>query len=250
MGQWVAFDTTIWLLVFARVGAIMMLLPAFGEETIPPRVRLIMALLVAFALNPVVAPHIDMGLTGDALSFAVLREILTGLILGSLVRILYVSIGMAGSIIATQTGFAMVFAFDPAMGGQAPSLSRLVSIAAIVLIFAFDIHHLLLAGMAKSYLLRTPDAAIAARDLADLATETVTLSFAISLQIAAPFLVFGFVVNVGLGLIGRLAPTIQIFFIAQPFVMLAGSALMLGCLAAGLGLWARLFETTIRTALG
>lgn len=250
MGQSAVFDATAWLFVFARVGAVMMLLPAFGEETIPPRVRLVMALLVSLALTPVVAPQLNVDVVGDALTFGMVREVAIGLALGALVRILYLSIAMAGSIIATQAGFSMVFAFDPSMGGQAPALGRLMSVGALIFIFATDIHHLLIAGMAKSYMLTVPGFGTASRDLADIAVSTVGRSFAIALQISAPFLIFGFVLNVGLGMIARLAPSIQIFFIAQPFVVLSGMALLLTCLAGGLSVWTRLFGTTIRAALG
>jgi len=250
VGDLAVFNVTSWLLVFARVGATMMLLPAFGEETIPPRVRLVLALLVALSLVPIVADRFQDDLSGDALSLAIVREAAIGLVLGTLVRILYLSIAMAGSIIATQAGFSMVTALDPAMGGQAPTIARLVSVAAIVFMFALNIHHLLIAGLAKSYAMELPGLSTIGRDLPTIAVATIARSFEISLQIAAPFLVFGLVINVGMGLIGRLSPTIQIFFIAQPFVLLAGIGLMLACLAGGIALWARLFGSTITTALG
>lgn len=250
MGQLTAFDATEWFLVFARVGAILMLIPMFGDDSVSPRIRLIAALLIALALQPIVAGKLTPGLEGDALVLALLREVVIGLAIGALVRILYLSIAIAGTVIATQAGFSMITAFDPTMGGQTSAVARLMSIGALLFLFAFNIHHLLIVGVVKSYNFVTPELTTAGRDLAEVAVNTVARSFAIGLQIAAPFLVFGLVVNIGLGLAARLAPTIQIFFIAQPFMLLAGIALMLICLASGLRLWAHLFGETIRTVTG
>ncbi len=250
MGQLAAFDATEWFLVFARVGAILMLVPAFGDESVSPRIRLILALLISLTLQPIVAGHLLPGLEGDALALALVREVAIGLAIGALVRILYLSLATAGAVIAIQAGFSMVTAFDPTMGGQTSTVTRLMSVGALLFLFALNIHHLLIVGVVKSYSFITPEMTTAGRDLAEVAVKAVTWSFAVGLQIAAPFLVFGLVLNVGLGLAARLAPTIQVFFIAQPFMLLVGIALMLICLASGLELWARLFGGTLRAAMG
>ncbi len=239
-------EATAFLILFARVGAVLMLLPAFGEEAVPGQVRLLLAVGMTAALfgllRPAVAPLAD---RGDALLLGtVLSELLTGLALGMLVKIFFQAAAMAGSLISLQVGLTTALVFDPSVSGQVPLLAKWMAVAAALVCFAAGLHHLWIGALVRSYDLfpagTVPDPA----DWALLARATLGKAMLLAVSLAAPFLIYGIVFNVGVGLAARLAPTLQIFFIVQPLNLLLGLALlaatagtMLTLFAAGFADW-------------
>jgi len=121
---------TAYLLLFARVGAVLMLLPVFSEEAVPGHVRLLLALGLTLALFGLLGgellPHAsDQG----ALPGLLLTELLVGLALGMLVKLFFQAIAMAGSLVSMQMGLSSALLFDPGLGGQVPVLAKLCSLA-------------------------------------------------------------------------------------------------------------------------
>jgi len=220
-------EATAFLIIFARVGAVLMLLPVFSEDSIPPRVRLMMAFGMAAGLWGLLSPFTLPVAQNDAsLPGVIICELLVGLGLGAIVRIMFLAAAMAGSIISLQIGLSSAIVFDPAQGGQAPLLSRFVSVGAAVVCMALAVHHLWIASIVQSYQQFPVGALPPAPDFAALALSVTTRSMALGLSLAAPLIVYGIVFNVGLGLSARLAPAIQVFFIAQPLNLLLGLALL------------------------
>ncbi|MEO0499107.1 MAG: flagellar biosynthetic protein FliR [Pseudomonadota bacterium] len=215
-------------LVFARIGAIVMLLPGFGDTAVPPRVRLLIAIALSLILFPVVTRHLP-AIPGSAsgLGALIVAEVLIGLLIGAIVKILFSALTVTGAIIGLQSGLAAANLFDPSQGQQSAILARFFGLAAIVLMFAAGLHHQIIEGLVRSYMMFIPGDGLMPEDFATLAVDAVATSFALGLQLAAPFLVYGIVFNVGLGLMARLTPTLQVFFVAQPLNLLLGFALML-----------------------
>jgi flagellar biosynthesis protein FliR len=120
----------------------------------------------------------------------------------------------------------------------------------VVMLFATGLHHLLIGGMVKSYALFRPGTGIMTADMADMVTTLVSQSFLLGIQISAPFLAFGIIFNVGLGLMSRLAPQIQVFFIAQPLSIMTGVALLLASLGAMMTAFTTSFADALRPLLG
>ena len=220
------------LVVFARLGAVLMVLPVFSEDAVPGRIRLLIALGISLALFGLLGPQVPA--SGSTVGLAALAgtEILTGLALGTIVRIMFLAITIAGSIISLQTGLTSAVMPDAGLGGQLPVMAKLVSVAAAVVCFSLGIHHLWIAAMVNSYLVFPVGGLPPAADFAQLAIATTTRSMDLGFSLAAPLVVYGIVFNVALGLAARLAPTIQVFFIAQPLNILLGLALFTAILGA------------------
>lgn len=209
------------MLVFARVGAMIMVAPAIGDEQIPARLRLMLALAVTVVLLPVVLLNLPPTPQSEpALLGLLLGEILTGVVLGGAARILMSALQVAGTIIAIQSGLAVATAYDPNQGIQSAAVARLLGVLGVVLLFQMNLHHLFLSGLVRSYALFAPGGPIMAKDLSDLVVMLVGNAFALGVQIAAPFILYGILLNVGLGIMARLVPSLQVFFIAQPLSLL------------------------------
>jgi flagellar biosynthetic protein FliR len=221
------------LLSFARVGTMVMLLPGLGELTVSPRVRLTIALVLTAVIMPLHRNdyQIDLRAFGPVL-LTLGQELLVGVVLGLLARLTIASLQIAGSVVAQQMGLGFVTAVDPTQGQQGVIVGNFLGVLGVTLIFATDMHHLVIAALNDSYTLFRPGEVPILGDVANILTTTVTGTFRIGIQLAAPFLVFGLLFNLGLGVLSRLMPQMQVFFVGMPLSILVGFLILLLVLGA------------------
>ena len=224
--------------VFCRVGALFMTAPAFGDFSLPARFRLAAALAVTLALAPVAAgyyPALASATSQTTLgpvAAILFGEIAAGVFLGLTARIFMAALNVAGQVIAFQIGLSLAQTFDPTQELQGAIVGGFLTILATTMIFATDLHHLLLAALADSYTLMAPAAPLLTGDLADTMVRTLSSAFSLGLRLSAPFVVFGLVFYVGAGVLNRLMPQAQVFFMLMPANLAVG--LMLLMLTTGL----------------
>ena len=222
------------MLVFARVGARVMLLPGFGESNIPVRIKLAIALLLTLIILPLHRAAYQVDMTSlTPLLVLMLHEIVVGIVLGATARVTLAALAVAGSVIAQQLGLGFVTAVDPTQGQQGLLIGNFLTILGLALLFATDSHHLVIAALNESYRIFSPGELFPSGDVAALATRAFTAAFKIGLQLSAPFLVFGLVFNIGLGILARLMPQMQVYFVGVPLSILAGF-LVLGLVLSAL----------------
>ncbi len=225
-------------LVFMRTGAMVMLLPGFGESFIPPRIRLAFAVAAAVLLAPVLAPALPPVPDQPAVLAAVIgSEILIGIVIGAIARLFMTALTVAGQLIGLQTGLAFAQAVDPALGQQGAIAGAFLNVTALALIFVSGLHHLFLMGVRGSYEAFPAGLPIPVGDAAEWALQSFTASFALGVQMAAPLMVFGLVFYLALGVLSRLMPQAQIFFIAMPSNILIGLSIMALVLGAMMMAW-------------
>ncbi len=211
------------LLVFARVGGVVMVLPGFANPGPPAMVRLAFALMLSFLLMPsVFAEGAPVRATAFGASLLLIGEVIIGLAIGSLVRLLMGALSMAGQIIALQTSLAMAMNFDPSQNQQGALFSTFLTLVAVTLIFVTNLHHGFLLAIAGSYGVFTPGAPLPTGDFAELAIDLSAQAVVVAVQMSAPLLVFGLVFYFGVGVISRLMPQANMFFTAMPLTVLAG----------------------------
>jgi flagellar biosynthesis protein FliR len=227
------------MLVFARVGAMRMLLPGFGETNVPVRLRLGIALLLTLILLPLhrAAYHVDVSQISSVLVLLV-HEIIVGVVLGATARVTLASLSVAGTIIAQQMGLGFVTAVDPTQDNQQAAIfSNFLTILGLTLIFATDTHYLVIAALHDSYTIFSPNELFPSGDVAALATKTFAVAFKIGVQLSAPFIIFGLVFNLGLGLLARMMPQMQVYFVGTPLSILAGFLILAIILASQMGIF-------------
>jgi flagellar biosynthesis protein FliR len=218
-------------LVLARVGTLVMLMPGIGDRTIPARMRLSFALLLSLLFLPLLRPALP-PLSGgiEPLVKLMILEVLVGLMIGSVIRITLFAMQLAGTVIAQQMALSFSSTVDPTAGVQNPTIATFLVLLATALIFALDLHHLSIRGMHDSYALLPPGAPPPVGDAAEMILKTFVTAFRSGVQISAPFLVFAIVFNLGLGILSRLMPQLQIFFLAMPASILLGTLILLAAL--------------------
>ena len=214
-------------LVFARIGAMVMLMPGIGENVVPPRIRLSFAVLMAILLAPLVSQSITtVPSSVGALGGAVLHEVLIGLMIGAVLKLFVSSLTTAGEIISLQTTLSFAQTTNPAGAQTSTAIATFLSMLGLVLIMVTDLHHLFIGAMVKSYDLFPFSRPVPVNDAAALAVRTVADSFKLGLQLAAPILVFSIVFNLATGLVGRIMPAFQIFFVTSPLSVILGLSLL------------------------
>jgi flagellar biosynthesis protein FliR len=218
----------VYLLTFARAGAMIMLMPVIGDAGVPARVRLAFALAVSAALISFTARFYPTQ-TPQPIELAMLvaREVTSGVVIGTMARLIMTALETAGFLIAAQTGLSFAQAFDPSQGTQGAMVSTFLSLIGALLVFESGLHHLAIGAIAGSYTLMPPNQAFPTADVAELTLNLVAGAFALGLQLAAPFLVFGLLIYAMLGVLSRLMPQLQIFFLAMPINILAGFVLLM-----------------------
>jgi flagellar biosynthetic protein FliR len=220
-------EVAAFVLILARVGALVMLLPALGEENVSPRFRLTIAVMLALVFWPFARPLYAVDPADPARLIGLLvSEIGVGLVLGIVARFVMSALSVAGNVIANQLGLGFVMTVDPTQGQQGAIVGAFLTLVGLTLIFATDLHHLAISAIGASYEAFRPGAFPDAGDAARLAISAAEDAFRIGIQLSAPFLVFGLIFNLGLGVLSRLMPQLQVFFVAAPLSLIAGFALL------------------------
>ncbi len=212
-----------YILVFARTGAMVMLLPMIS--TIPAFIRLVLALAISVALAPTVQHLYPQAAPASDLALAIAQEVTAGVLIGGMSNIIMSSLQTAGMLIATQTGLAYAQTVDPTQHEQGAVIGNFLNLLGATLIFTTGLHHLAIGAVAGSYHLIPPGAALPTADMAELVIRLVSGAFLLGFQLAAPFLVFGFALYAALGVLARLMPQMQVFFVAVPINLMFGFVL-------------------------
>lgn len=225
-------------LLIARTGSACMLLPGIGEVELPAMLRAGFTVALAALLLPVLLPLIPPMPASAWGAFAMIgAEVITGLWLGWLARLLLLALPVAGQIVASMTGLANVLQPDPALGPQTSVLARALGMAAPVAVLATGLHALPLQALAGSYRLIAPGTLLPAADTAEQVTMAVATGFALALRLAAPFVLVGIVFHAAMGLLARLVPNMQVYFALMPGQILGGLALLALLAATLLTAW-------------
>lgn len=234
------YGVEIWAtaLLFARIGAMIMLLPGFGEPAVPGRIRLSFALALAIALGPALADRVpDPAATAWGMSGQIGAEAMIGILLGGAARLLVSALATAGQVIGIDIGIAFAQTADPTMTQSGQLLAVFMGVLGVALIFATGLDHMFLQGIAGSYQVIAPGASPPFGDAAQLALEATASSFRVGFQIAMPVVAAGLIFRVGLGVLSRLIPQIQVFFVVLPLQIMGGLVVFALGLSTGMLIW-------------
>jgi len=240
---------TIWAaaLVFTRIGALILLLPGIGETWVPIRLRLTFGLILSLCILPIAQPNLPpIPDAIDGMAGYIIKEALIGLMIGGLLRLFIAALSTAGELVSLQTTLSFAQTANPTQAQPTTSVSTFLVLVGTCLVFDTDLHRMFIAAMAHSYILFPASRALPLGDAGTMAIRTVSSTFALGLQLAAPVVVFSLVFNLATGLIGRAMPQFQIFFVATPLSLLLGLSIFALSLGAIGLVWTRAYGTFIQ----
>lgn len=239
------------LIVFMRFGLAIMVMPGIGDSFVPPSIRLCFALAFTLVVTPVLSTMLP-GLPADAPTLVafLVKEALLGIFIGTIMRILIGALDTAGSLISVQIGYSSAILFNPVTATQGSVISSAYSMLGVTLLLVMNIHHYMLATVVDSYHVfpagaEMPDFG----SFSEVIVRVVSIAFLMGVEIALPFLVVGLIIQVAFGVLGRLMPQIQIFFLALPAQIAVGLVLLTMTMSAGIMYWANSYETAVTQSL-
>lgn len=221
-----------WFLVVLRVGAAMALLPAFGEQAVPQRVRLVLTLAFAAVVAPAVAP----GLIGAAAGFLpMVAEVVAGLAIGIALRMFILALQVAGAIMAQATSLAQIFG---GMGPEPqPAIGYLLTMAGLALAVAAGLHVRVAELFILSYEVLPGGRLPGAAELSQWGLAQVVRAFSLGFTLAAPFVIAATLYNLAIGVINRAMPMLMVSFVGAPALTAGALVLMALVLPLGLMVW-------------
>ncbi len=205
------------LIIFCRVGSGLMVLPGFGEGYVSMRVRLLLALSISVLLTPLLQSSMP-PIPDSPLSLLVLLvgEIMIGIAIAMVCRFIISVMHIAGMVIAYNASLALAMQFDTTQASQGSLIGNLLSLSAVVLLFTMDMHFVMLRGLGDSYTLFQPGVFPPVDDLAMYYSRLLSDVFRVAIQIASPSIVIGLLIYLVAGILARLMPTMQVFFVIMP----------------------------------
>lgn len=249
--QWLSAQAFGYLLVFARLGAALSLLPGFGETYVSTRVRLILGGMLTLVIAPLVMsrlPHIPQTVPGLLIILG--EEVGIGAFIGVIARTAFNALETAGTLISMQSGLSAALAFNPTTATEGALTASFLAALALVVLFATDLDHLMLRALVDSYALFPPGAPLPIGDFANAITQLVSSSFSLGVRIAAPLIVFGVIFFLALGILARLMPQMQVFFVSQPAQILIGLLIFAGTLVASVTVFLGSFQDAMSIFIG
>ncbi len=215
------------LMVFLRLGSALMLMPGFMSSYISANIRLSLGLAVSIILMPVISPYISNipNNTAELLTL-IIQEISVGVFLGAVMQFLYSSLSLSGAIAGQAIGFANAQMFDPNTQNQSIIIETFISLVAITVIFIMDIHHLMIKAIIDSYELFPLNQPLPWGDFAKQLTSNLNNAFIMGFKLGSPFIAFTLIFYCGMGLVSRLMPQLNIFFLSLPLQIYLGLGLL------------------------
>ncbi|MDA9975368.1 flagellar biosynthetic protein FliR [Alphaproteobacteria bacterium] len=230
--QFLPLQAYAFIIIFTRLAGTVMLLPGLGEAFAPVRVRLLFAILLTIVAAPVIETSIPPEPKSLIGLFVLLAgELLVGVYLGLISRIMLLTLDTAGRFVSMSIGMANAQVFNPSIANQASIPGLLLTTLGIMLLFATNMHHTLIIAVIESYTLFPVGNPIPSGDAALVMSRMVGDSFKLGLQLSAPFIVLSLVFFMGLGILARLMPQLQIFFVGLPVQLAGGLFLFAACLS-------------------
>ncbi len=235
-------EPVIWAfaLVFIRVGAVMALLPAFGEQSVPMRIKLVATVCFSLIVAPLVLERaMDVHAQNNWLSL-IGTEVVAGLALGILFRLFVIALQVAGAVAAQSTSLSQLFGAGLGADPQ-PAFSTLLVVGGLCLAVMAGLHVHVAEALILSYDLFPIGQLISSGELADWGIGRVSSAFAFGFSLAAPFVLAGVVYNLGLGIINKAMPQLMVAFVGAPAISLGGLVLLFIASPFLLAVWVEVF---------
>mgnify|MGYP002392548575 CR=1 FL=1 len=218
---------TLFMLVFFRNIGLLIAAPLFQSRNLPTMVRVSIALFLSFIFTPLLEPLPRLPMAFGLILFNLLQEFALGLLMGYILYLTFAGLQLAGRLVELPVGFSMVNVLDPQTGGQMPIIGQLYFIVALWLFILVKGDHTLLTALAQSFrLLPVGEEIIFAKGLPYLLRAFGNL-FWLAIQVALPIFGVLFLTDIGLGVLAKLVPQINVFFLGFPLKVFLGLFLLI-----------------------
>jgi flagellar biosynthetic protein FliR len=241
------------LLVFARIAAMMLAAPILGNRSVPRQTRIGLSALLTFAVAPLVAAKTS-ALPPDLLTLVgrLAAETLVGLCLGFLVQLVFASVELAGAYLDAQMGFTMINTLNPMTGRNNSIVSQFLQQVVMTLWLVVGGHLVMTSVLVDSFVLVSPGSAVLSGSFSDAMTNAAGQMLVLAARIALPTAGVLALIDAALAIVSRTMPSMNVFFLGVPIKTIAGIgalALSLPMMSLAVGEMAPWLDTTMKAAL-
>jgi flagellar biosynthetic protein FliR len=230
-------------LTFCRVGSCFMTMPGFSSARVPIQIRLFVAVAISLALftnlSAVILPYAGAGTA--VLLKTIVSEILTGLLIGIIVRFYLLALEFITTAVSTMMGFSGSGGVSLLEDYAESPLGAIISFSALMLLFALNFHLEIIRAIINSYRIAPIDVLFNPQAALANVSDTISDAFFVTLRLGSPFVAYALLINLTTGLINKLAPQIPVYFISLPFIIAGGLILMYFGIPSLLSLYADSF---------
>jgi flagellar biosynthetic protein FliR len=209
------------LLIFLRATGMFLIMPVFSGAMIPATVRIAISAILAYLLAPIFGNFGGVPGHWFIVVMQVIHEVLTGLLMGFAVRFLLYALEMAGEIIAVQIGLSLSSNIDPVTRNQATPPNTMLLSLGTILFLVTGAYQFCLVAFARSFEIFPPSAIFEPQSINTVIASSGRI-FLLAVQISAPLLAISFLVNMSFSVLGRAAPSLNVFMLSFPVQILAG----------------------------
>lgn len=236
--QFLQTQVFVFMLLFVRIGIAIMVMPGIGDGFVPNRIRLLFALSLSFVVMPALLPYMPFTTPPPAQFLPLIAtEAILGFFIGMIGRTLAMALDTAGMIISIQSSLSSAQMFNPSLQSQGSAIGTFMLLSGILLLMVTDMHHMMLAGIINSYQSFPVGEMLDTRSMLELMIQAVSVAFRVGFQIATPFLLVITVVYIGMAVLNRIMPHIQVFMLALPVQILLSLVIMAGISGFALTFW-------------
>jgi flagellar biosynthetic protein FliR len=212
----------LFILLFCRITALIAVAPVVGHTAVPVQVKVALGLFFSFAMYPVAAagaPEVDIRLLG--LVVMALKEVVVGLVIGFSAGLIFAGVRGAGELVGFELGFSIATIFDPENGQNSQVVGQFFYLVASLVFLALNGHHFVLQALELSYRAVPVNGLLITGAAGDKLVTLTGLALAIAVKLAAPVIVTGFLVNLALAILTRVAPQMNVFVLSFPVKIVA-----------------------------
>lgn len=226
-------------LLFTRIAAAVMVFPALSDPSINVRARLLVTLGISFILFPLLSSNLPaLPEQVGVMMLLLFSEMIIGILLGLGARLMMAAMSFAGELIAFLAGFQSASLFDPQTATNTSAPTIILTLCAGVVLLGLNLHHQLILAIVESYQIFKPGML---PDVGEVSAAYITMMMiltSLGLQLAAPVMVAGVLANALFGVLNRLVPQLQTFFVSVPVSITISLLIIIAGIGTMLQLWA------------
>lgn len=219
------------ILLFFRFGALFMAVPIFSHNSIPVSTKAAMAFFFTIVFYPSMPP-LDLPITTPSIVLAILSELLFGLAIGTILQLAFNVITFAGGQISFMMGFSMASAIDPQSGISMPIISQFLSLMALMILFAVDLHHWMLLFIDGSLQNIPLGGFIMSENLFNYIIKATSNMFLVGFMIAFPIIALSWLADVIFGMLMKTMPQFNLLVIGFPIKIMVSFVVLIATFAA------------------
>jgi len=217
----------LFLLILIRTTGLFIAAPILGHNSIPRMVKagtvVTLSLILVTVMTDVTVPEVSSLAELAAIAF---KELLVGLIIGFVFMLIFLGVQGAGSIAGYQIGLHVANVFDPSTQAQSSLIGQFWLLLAFLIFMSINGHHLLIRAFTDSYVMIPPGMVEMQGSVGEMMIKYTAYLLVLTLKVVAPVMVTLFLTDVSLGVLARMMPTMNVFFVGIPLKLGAGMAVL------------------------